>query len=1099
MMFVHRSNRLEHLVDMLADVVRVPLRDPIRKEVVVVGGRGIERWLTRALGDRLGVWANAAFPFPRAFLTGLFDEVSGSATEADAGDDPDLLTWSIAAALPRLIERDEFAPVRLYLDRQSGSAPLLALARRIARTLDRYAVYRPDWITRWESVGDHDWQAILWREIHLGKPSRHPAARTREFVERLPFADPQHLPERVCLFGLSSLAPLYLEAFVALADRIDVHLFVQNPSWHYWGDIRARREVLREVRRRNWQVDDIEAEIIEAAGNPLLAALGGLGRDFQALLEGSVDYRDAERYEDPGHSSMLHALQSDILELIDRRGDEEKLSPGDADDSLRIHVCHSPIRELQVLHESLRDLFERDATLQPHDVVVLCPSIDEYAPLIEAVFGATEGSEADDPLASPSRAIPFRIADRRIRTSDELVDAFLQLLTVVAGRMTASEIVDLVDLRPIRERFDIAEADVETITTWIRDAAIRWGVDAEHRRESGQPPFVEHTWRFGLERLFLGFAMEPDARHAVAGRMPAVSVESTPSALLGSFADFCTALFRWRSETRNPDTVDAWRDKLLRMLDEMTSEDRAQHGQQRAIRDALSAFATDAERAGFRDPIDLTTIRVLLEEKLERASPGRNFLSGSVTFCAMVPMRSVPFQVVCLLGMNDDAFPRRERRAGFDRMQGTRRLGDRSVRDDDHYLFLEAILAARRNLIVTYVGRSARDNKPLPPATPVNELVDVLSATFGNAAVRAITIEHPLQPFSRRYFDGSDPRLRSFETESLAGARALRTPPDQRQDFRLVRGPLPRTADDDVDEIALDSLVRFFRNPAKAFLQERLGLFPGDESEGIDDREPLVLDGLARWRVGDAIVAGHSDDTDAFRAAGELPPGNLGSVAIERVRVSAHKVLDEGARWRSSEPVEPIAFDISVGDDRVTGTLDGLWPVGQVRVHYARQSAGQLLDLWIRHLVLSHVRPEACAARSTLVARDGKDEVVVIRIATVEDPLPILEDLLRLRRQGRIVPLPLFPVSSMVYCEKRNSHSEEDALAAARKSFASSSFHAGGDAADTAIASVFGVDPDAVIRAEAPFPLAPDLDFITVARRVFDPLLAHLDTSADEA
>lgn len=1088
MMFVHRSNRLEHLVDMLADVVRVPLRDPIRKETVVVEGRGIERWLSRALGDRLGVWANAAFPFPRAFLTELFDEVSGAAM-ADSDDDPDILTWSIAAALPGLIERDEFAPVRTYLDRQPGADPLLALARRIARTLDRYAVYRPDWIARWESGADSDWQAILWREIHLGKPGRHPAARTRAFLERLPLADPQQLPERVCLFGLSSLAPIYLDAFVALANRIDVHLFVQNPSLHYWGDIRARREVLRELRRRNWQVDDIEAEILAAAGNPLLAALGGLGRDFQALLEGSVDYHDAEHYEDPGHSSMLRSLQSDILELIDRRAEEPTLDTDDADDSIRIHACHSPIRELQVLHESMRDLFERDASLEPHDVVVLCPAIDEYAPLIEAVFGSTEGSDTDDPLAFPSRAIPFRIADRRVRTSDEIVDAFLQVLTVVAGRMTATDVVDLIDLRPIRERFGIAEADVETITTWIRDATIRWGVDADHRRESGQPPFVEHTWRFGLERLFLGFAMEPADGLAIAGRLPAASVESTPSTLLGCFADFCTTLFRWRSETRNAASVDVWKERLLRMLDEMTVEDRAQHGQQRAIRDALAGFATDAERAGFRDPIDLTTIRGLLEEKLERAAPGRNFLSGSVTFCAMVPMRSVPFQVVCLLGMNDDSFPRRDRRAGFDRMQGTRRLGDRSVRDDEHYLFLEAILAARRNLIITYVGRSTRDNKPLPPATPVNELVDVIDATFGSAAVARITLEHPLQPFSRRYFDGSDPRLRNFDTESLDGARALRTPPGQRHEFRLVRGPLPREPDDEADEITLDSLVRFFRNPAKAFLQERLGIYLGDEPEGLDDREPIQLDGLARWRVGDAIVAGRGDDTGAFRAAGELPPGNLGTVAIEQVRVSARKIVDEGNRWRSSEPVDPIAFDIPLGDHRLTGTLDGLWPVGLLRVQYSRQSAGQLLDLWIRHLVLSFVRPEACAARSTLIARSDKDDVVVARMVTVDDPLPILEDLFGLRQEGRVVPLPLFPASSFSYCQLREDRGEEAAIAAARKLFA----------ADPAIACIFGDDPDTVIRAEAPFVQEPDLGFTAIARRVFDPLLAHLDTATDEA
>lgn len=1096
-MLVHRSNRPERLVDTLASVVEKAPLAPLVRETVVVEGRGIERWLARCLAERLGVWANAEFTFLRAFLRRAFGAVLKVDNESDPFD-PDALAWSIAAALPGLCETPAFQPVARYLEDQPGTEALLALSRRIARTLDQYVVYRPDWIAAWERGREDNWQAVLWRTVVGDRQMQHVAAQARDFQARVGTADLGDLPPRVCLFGLSTLAPLYLECFAALAQRIEVHLFLHSPSDQYWGDIRNRRAVLRDLRRSNQGGEDTEAAIVAAAGNPLLASLGGLGRDFQAVLEGSVDYEDDDVYLDPGTGTMLHALQHDILHLIDRRADgHDRLTPAKDDDSLQIHCCHGPLRELQVLHDRLRDLLEHDPDLQPHDIVVLCPAIDDYAPLVEAVFGA--GPAADDLLTAPAADIPFRVADRSVRQRDEVVDAFLRFVGALEGRLTATDVVDLVDIAPIRERFSITDADVEQITIWVRDAGIRWAIDAEHRLESGQPPIAEHTWRFGLDRLFLGYAMAPGSGEPVAGRVPAGEIEATPAAVLGAFSELCETLFRWHRETRRPRPADAWHGELSRLAGEILSDEGANHTQLQEIREALEKIAATARAAEFTADLDLATIRTLLEEQLERSAPGRDFLTGSVTFCAMVPMRSVPFKVVCLLGMNDDIFPRRDRRAGFDLMAAKRRPGDRSTRDDDRYLFLEALLAAREKLLITYVGRDQRDNGIRPPSTAVSELIDVIDATFvgadpGRKVSAGITVVHPLQPFSHRYFDAGDEQLWSYSRTNLAGAQALCQPGATRPPFALVPGPLA-PAPERVPPLTIDRLARFLENPPRVFLRNRLGLVLADESAGLEDREPIELDGLAKWQIGDAILARGRSDEASFRAAGDLPPGSLGTVPLEDVRAEAEEILAAGARLRVNEPLDPVLVDVVVAGVPVTGLLDALWPAGRVQVQYARAGARHLLDLWVRHLFLNLVRPEGCAPKTTLVARDDGAATVCLR--PVDDPRPILESLVALYQRGHEVPLPLFPLAAEAYCRKLGAEDPDAPFKAARSKFAGNSRHATTDSDDPAIAAVFGTEAHAVIHAGPIFADAPDLTFVAVARAVFEPLLGHIDAEEE--
>ncbi|HVM95938.1 MAG TPA: exodeoxyribonuclease V subunit gamma, partial [Candidatus Acidoferrales bacterium] len=555
-MLVHRSNRMESLVEMLARVVDTRLRDPFARECIVVQGRGMERWLSMQLAQRLDVWANPHFPFPRKFIERSFDELLGPTEKARDLYDPGVLLWTIADLLPGLLEHGEFDEVRSYLARvgptstATGSIEadfhLIALAERIAVVLDQYAVFRPQWIADWEQGRGGHWQALLWQKIvkRLGPGSV--ATLARRWLQRLPAVDEALLPQRLSIFGLSTLPPLYLDLFAALASRIEVHLFLLSPSREYWAWVRSKRQVWRQLLAEERTTSDFEAIAADAQGNPLLASLGRLGGDFQCVIESNVDYRDDDSYFEPGTGSILTTLQSDILNLRHRHRDSAKtpsLAVDHDDESVRIHACHSPTREVEVLHDQLLDLFERQHGLEPRDVIVLSPDIDAYAPFIDAVFAGSGG-------APPQ--IPYRIADRKVRSTDDVVDTFLTLLSLLRGRFSAPDVVDLLNREPIYTRFGIVAEEVDVVHEWVREAGIRWGIEAAHRGALDQPPLAEHTWRFGLDRMFLGYAMAGDQRRLFQGVLPLDDMEGTPTELLGKLTECLDRLFALQRSLQAP-------------------------------------------------------------------------------------------------------------------------------------------------------------------------------------------------------------------------------------------------------------------------------------------------------------------------------------------------------------------------------------------------------------------------------------------------------------------------------------------------------------------------------------------------------------------
>ncbi len=1057
MLQLHRSNRTEALVDALASLYATPLGGPLDPEWLVVQGRGMATWLAMELSRRLGVWADGAALYPRNFVRRVLalglGEQRAAAAERYA---PDSLAWTIAALLPAHLADPELARVAHYLGGAAssdvGNARRFQLARQIADVFDRYLTYRPDLLLGWERGDDRSaraegeaWQALLWRAVVARLGPDHVASLERALGPALAAAE---LPERVAVFGLATLPPLYARVLCSVARHAEVHVFSLSPSREHWTEAAMWA-------RRDGEPGDAATE------NPLLASLGLVGAETEhvlgeAALALEIAEREHDRYLDPDATSELGRVQADILAL-------RTSAPGAPDGSIAIHACHGPMREVEVLRDQLLERFAR-GELRPHEVVVMMPDIEAYAPLVEAVF-----ERAPDDAGF----IPYRIADRALAADSPLIDAFFRVLDLAGGRFTAPEVVDLLSLAPIQRRFSIGAEDVEPCAEWLAASGVRWGIDAAHRAAHGQPSDAHNTWRFGLDRLLVGYALPSDGRSLDFGILPCDEIEGQEAALLGRLSRFCETLFTAVRGLETAQTFLGWQERLGGACDELFAAERHEAWQTQRIRDGLAELTRRAAAADFDETVGVEVVRELLSAIVDERHPERGFLAGGVTFCAMVPMRTIPFQLVCLLGLSDGAFPRPERAIEIDLGPRLgRRPGDRSRRDDDRYLFLEAILSARRGLYLSYVGSSIRDNAALPPSPVLGDLCDYL----GGGAERVV--RHRLQPFSRAYFDGSDARLFSYEPQFAAGAeasaaRATAAP-------RLFDRELPPV--EPAAELALAELERFFKQPVRHLLEQRLNVDLGARAAQLVGEEPLEPSGLEGWRLGQRLLDWMVADVapegsrELLRAEGLLPPGPPGDRLHDQKRAEVAPLAAAVREHEIGTPLRPVLLDARLPDGtRLRGEIGDLWRGGMVRRQWATLKAKNVLCAWIAHLGQCVARG-AAAQPSALIGRvDG--EVVVRRFRVAHDAAALLADLVALYRDGAARPLSFFPGCSQAYLDAlRKTGSAARAL----------------DRAESAWKSEIQFD-DYLARAFSEFPGRDDPSFAELCVRVLDPMREHLE------
>lgn len=1119
-MVIH-GNRPELLRQLLVHWFQAHPLAPLEDEAILVQSNGIAQWLKLALAadpsegvdSGCGIAAALNMLLPSRFMWQVYRSVLGGDTVPEASPfDKPLLIWRLMRLLPTLSGEAGYEPLARFLSDDGDLRKRYQLAEKIADLFDQYQVYRADWLDAWANGEDilldlrgkarpldtmQRWQAMLWRALledvgEAGTTSR--AAVHQAFLEKIESLTehPRGLSRRVSVFGLSSLPQQSLEVLLAISRFTQVILCVHNPCEHYWADILSAQDHARRTSGRHQRkpgvTDALTEENLHLHAHPLLASWGKQGRDYIALLD-EIDSPESYRtlfssvgeridlFESHGSTCLLNQLQEDIRELRPASDSKAKWPAVDAasDQSIRFHVAHSAQREVEILHDQLLAAFDEDHSLRPRDVIVMVPDVNQYAPHIEAVFGQIDKND--------ERYIPFSIADQTQRHQAPLAFALEFLLGAPESRLAASDLFDLLDVQAVRQKLGIHEEDLPLLRRWVEQTNIRWGLDGQHRAKFIHESYEQNTWMHGLKRMLLGYAIgcdptgrEDDDWHDIE---PHGDVSGLNAALVGPLERLIRNLETVITTFAEPTTPSEWFIRLQTLLNDFFACESAEDAfLLRKLQSSLQYWVEACSAAGLTEAIPLAVIREHWMAQIDEATLAQRFMAGRLTFATLMPMRAIPFRIVCLLGMNDGDFPRTRTPVDFDLMSKDLRPGDRSRREDDRFLFLEALLSAREKLHISWVGKSIQDNSERPPSVLVSQLRDHLShcwqltdAQSSTSLIDALTVEHRLQPFSDIYFlPAASATSSPFFTYAREWERSHKPGTAQNASSKPLPAPLLEAP------IHFNQLVAFLKDPARTFYRERLGGYFEVEDLSSEDHEPFNLDGLAQWSLQDELIQARLDaisseparnETEAvtrqlakIRRRGDLPLGNMAEIVEQNLVAPLDEMFEHYQTQKAAYPTpqEDLIFsytrEVQQQVIEIEGRITQRFAAGNAACRIEINSSNlieerkyrrdKLLAAWVTHLA-THIATGPIATHII-----GKNGLVTINPLDVKAARTYFDALIDTYVEGLSRPLPFAPKTAFGWLEKQGkpctgslASGPQDAISFARNKYEDGFKHSG--------------------------------------------------------
>lgn len=1027
------SHRLEDLTDVAVKLMAAYPLSPLQEEAILVQSNGIAQWLKTDLAANTGIAAMLDVTLPARFVWRAYRAVLGDEIPRYSPYDKDRLRWRLMRLLPSLMENHaDFASLKAYVAEDEDQRKLFQLSDKLADLMDQYQVYRAEWLDAWSQGADvllhrgqeqdvpenQLWQPALWRALvdDIGREliCSNRAQLHRLFIERAQQLNdcPEGIPARVIVFGISSLPRQTLEVLHALKGVCQVVLCVHNPCQYHWADIVDGRELFKKSLQARSRIKDPQLalakdEELHLHAQPLLASWGKQGRDYIHLLDEFDETRATENqfadlrfdlFDEIPPRNLLQQLQSDILHLRPLHETQAmwqgKLAADDR--SICFHRCHSPQREIEVLHDQLLAAFADDSELQPRDIMVMVPDINEYGPYINAVFGRLD---KNDP-----RYIPFTVADQGQRHRNPVLLALESILSAPQQRFAFSDIFDLLHVPALQQRFSLRQADVDILQQWAEGAGARWGLHALHRQSLGLSiSYEENSWIFALKRMLYGYAageIENSSWHEIE---PYAEVTGLQARAAGALAALMHKLEYYWVELARMQKASEWYDLLQQLLDDLFfATEETDRLLLNRLHEALDTWQESVEEAKFDGDLRYNIVQDVWLATVDEGNLNQRFMAGSVNFATLMPMRAIPFKQVCLLGMNDSAYPRSVQKTDFDLMVGHYQPGDRSRREDDRYLFLEALLSARQQLYISWVGMSAQDNSELPPSVLVSQLQDHLNAGWSDKKTEIsenLTTQHRLQPFAQAYYSGEDNELFTYATEWSAihssGHQNIKSTP--------MPVLLPYQAE---VPFALHELEILLKEPAQLLARKRLGVYLSDLTESNLDAEAFAVDGLSHWQLkhellnlllqqapADAEQASLLLDQHCLRVRkrGALPYGH-GADEIENVSKESTLLVYEVVQSYISSGYQlckPIPFTFEEGDFSLADELNHIYQssanpqqwlqmdvsvskVVEKRPRSVRFTYRNLCRGWLRHLAASLVVPAGTTLQTVIVGIDGR-------------------------------------------------------------------------------------------------------------------------------
>ena len=1028
MFVLHTSNKTENLLAHLHQVIENPLSHPFKKEQLLIQSQGMERWLSQQLADRKGVWANFDFHFPGKFFGNIVDKLVPEGKVHSELYDQESLLWHFDHLLRSLDEHSKLQNPILshYIDGECVDLKRYQLAEKLAFLFDQYQFMRPDWMSEWEqgrrvtNNPSESWQQDLWHQLGSDNSSDNFSETSSDTfsnnkgkghlwldaIEALSKMDKhqarQLLPERLSIFGINGMSPIYLNFLQAIGHFIDVHFYLLNPAQSYWADLPSKKQLAKQRAGASEQFEqtrdpDSELEPLLITNNPLLAALGQQGRDFQLLLLEQCDFEiQYQSFEKNNDDTLLALIQNDILNNSVLKANDQAVNNrkliATTDNSLSIHVCHSRMREAEVLKDLLLQCLDDDPTLTIRDILVMTPDITQYAPYISAVF----------------EDIPHAIADKNTLDSNNPLSIFLGFLTLSQHRWEIEAVFDVLDQAVVYEHFGLSEVDIENIRVWVAATHIRWGESAQHREEYGFIPFSENSWKAGLERLLMGYANSDDehfcepANDANEPVLPFAEIEGSEAKVLGGMYDFISLLSHAKKVFSQPHTLEYWSKHLGRFAEDLlVSTGDYQHSYA-----VLIELITDLDKFSgiHQQKISLDVILAALTRAATSQQSAAGFLRGQLTFCSMLPMRAIPFKVIALMGMNDGEYPRADTRPAFDLLADDFRKGDKAPRVDERYQFLEVLLSARQQFIMTYVGQSKSNNSIIPPSVVVSELLEYIDEHFSNAedsphvedsphaegspspsaeATFQTTAEssltpwvtyHRLQAHSPWYFSDSKQYF-TYSSHQLLAAQAL-NPSIRSINEGSQKWWQGSIENDTKTVIELADLLSFYQHPQRHFIQQQLQINIPRIENRADETEPFIVDGLDQYLINQEWVEhqlAEKDDEGFYKkliAQGRWLNNSNGIISFTEQKQDIVNFVDQIKNVGAGTSMEALAIDIEIGDYRIVGVLDNQYQKGRLIYRYAKLKGKDLLPVWLSYLIAKENETGTTASDTWLLTKD---------------------------------------------------------------------------------------------------------------------------------
>lgn len=935
MLYLYPSNRLEDLAILLAEVVKVRPKNILSPTKVLVPNPGMQHWLNMQLCDHLGVSMNIDCPMPTRYIWDLCRDLVGAENIPQKSPyKRDVLTWKIYELVQSEAceQCDFYAQLRLYWRHAETPTDkhrrMFSFARELADLFEQYLVFRPDWLLAWEKQQSQHfdstryqhfqkWQLWFWNQLREWK-QEHPVSLQNKAIAAL--SSRHHiLPDDIYIFSINSLSPIYLTFFDAISQYTNVHMFQLNPCVNYWGDSQSDVAIAK-LHRKQAMAQSLDEEQV----HPLLRNLGAQGRDLNNLLA-QMTHQEIAAFDisvqekDVNNNGSLHLLgqlQQDILSGVSNNRTIE------FDESIAIHACHSEVRELQVLKDILLDKFTEIPDLQPKDILVMCPSIESYSPYIRSIF--TQSCDA-------KLNLPVSISDRQPIESQAYIVAFLQLLTLPMTRFDAGDIIDLLSLPALANKFALSPSDIDMCANWLKDAGIDWGKNAAHlSHEIGMHIDDDmHTWDWGVSRLLVGMINTLNDA-LVDGFAPVSYLEGQVTLIFGRFLQALEALQQVSQLLKQPQSIEKWSENLLFICESYLQKDEIDNFAHKLLIDAISTIEQNVSLAQYNDCIELPIIKDALKSVLSIPEVRSQFYSGNITFCSMLPMRSIPFKVIAILGLNQSDFPRQDNPVEIDLMQATNsRRGDRSRRGDDRYLFLESLISARHYLHLSFQHRHIKNNNIREPSLVIKMLLDYCHQHFSKASLPII--EHALHPFSSASFLPKQGYKGSYDRAWFTCLTAVQNgAPTQ----KIEKRSCPPTAELS-PFINSQDIINCLKASLRFYAKKQLNLYI--DSPEVRDYEPnYSIDGLNQYSLRADILSmlqGHCE------GKGALAVDSANKEKIERVLASW---LETRETWQLSGN---LPFLIGIKDDLNAAFFDTLALQASLPTNENKRRAKGRIDL----------------------------------------------------------------------------------------------------------------------------------------------------------